>query len=191
MSKPETVRRIARTWQVRPKALPLIRRRCLNCSSARYRANGKFRVNANHKLLDVWLLALCTGCGKTIKLTVLERANVRTIDPKSLTRFHDNDITLAAKLLADPRLLRRNGVSLDWSGAWTLHMTNMEMPADDKIEIAVGFAQRIPIRLTVLLSAGLETSRSEVYRLIADGKLSLSRPLPAKPSIGFTFTIHC
>ena len=35
-----------------------------------YRTQGKFRVNANHKLLDVWLLALCAQCGETIKLSV-------------------------------------------------------------------------------------------------------------------------
>jgi len=52
---------------------PLIRRRCLSCRWAQCRAYGKFRVNANHKLLDVWLLALCVGCGETVKLTVLER----------------------------------------------------------------------------------------------------------------------
>ena len=84
MTTNSTVRRLATQWLVCPTGLPLIRRRCLSCRSALYRADGKFRVNANHKLLDVWLLALCVGCGETVKLTVLERANVRAIDPTTL-----------------------------------------------------------------------------------------------------------
>jgi hypothetical protein len=152
----ETVRRLATQWLVCPTGLPLIRRRCLRCTSAQYRAHGKFRVNANHKLLDVWLLALCVGCGQTVNLTVLERVHVRAIDPSTLTRFHDNDLELAAKLLADPGLLRRNGVTLDWDGAWIVQKTTGDGSDAKVIDISVRFIQRIPIRLTRLLAVGLE-----------------------------------
>ncbi|GAA0566540.1 DUF1062 domain-containing protein [Paractinoplanes ferrugineus] len=173
---------LSTTWLVCREGLPVIRRRCLNCSSDRYRPNGKFRINANHKLLDVWLLALCAGCGKTIKLTVLERVQVHTIDPPTLDRFHDNDLTLAAELLADPLLARRNSVTLDWADAWTLRRT-----AGDGPVVEVGFAERIPIRVTTLLAAGLNVSRTEVRRLIADGSLQSKRRLTGTVSADFTF----
>jgi hypothetical protein len=185
----ETVR-LATQWLVCPTGLPLIRRRCLSCTSAQYRAHGKFRVNANHKLLDVWLLALCAGCGETVKLTVLERVHVRTIDPSTLNRFHDNDFELAAKVLADPRVLRRNGVTLDWDGAWTLQQTTVDVSAAEVIDTSVRFVQRIPIRLTKLLSAGLNLSRSEVRRLVADGNLSSTHRLAGKSSGDFSFTLR-
>ncbi|MEV6301999.1 DUF1062 domain-containing protein [Actinoplanes sp. NPDC051861] len=173
-------------WLVYPAALPLIRRRCLRCPSALYRPNGKFRINANHKLLDVWLLALCTGCGETIKLTVLERANVRTINPATLTRFHDNDATLAATLLPDPGLLRRNNVALNWDGAWALRKETVA-GADTT---GVHFTERIPLRPTTLLAAGLEVSRSEVNRLVAGGFLQSSHRLTGRSSTDFTFTLR-
>jgi hypothetical protein len=184
------VRRLATQWLVCPTGLPLIRRRCLSCTSAQYRAHGKFRVNANHKLLDVWLLALCAGCGETVKLTVLERVHVRTIEPSTLTRFHDNDLELAAKLLADPRVLRRNGVTLDWDGAWTLRKTTADVSEAEVIDTSVRFVQRIPIRLTNLLSVGLDVSRSEVRRLVADGNLSSAHRLTGKSSGDFSFTLR-
>jgi hypothetical protein len=179
---------LAALWLVQSSELPIIRRRCLNCRSARYRANGKFRVNANHKLLDVWLLALCVGCGETIKLTVLERVNVRTIDPATLNRFHDNDISLAAQLLPDPGLLRRNGVALDWEGAWTLQKTRASAASAD--ETSVRFAERIPIRVTKLLSVGLEVSRAEVERLVANGNLLSKQSFAGKVSSDFSFTLR-
>ena len=190
VSNNELVRRSETQWLVSPTGLPLIRRRCLSCTSAQYRAHGKFRVNANHKLLDVWLLALCVGCGETIKLTVLERVNVRAIDPSALNRFHDNDPDLAAELLEDPGLLRRNGVSLDWDGAWTLKKTPAGLPAADVIHTSVRFLRRIPIRLTKLLAAGLGVSRSEVQRLIDNGNLTSAHRLTGKSSSDFTFTLR-
>jgi hypothetical protein len=190
MTNNQAVRRLATQWLVRPTGLPLIRRRCLRCTSAQYRAHGKFRVNANHKLLDVWLLALCVGCGETVKLTVLERVHVRAIDPSTLTRFHDNDLELAAKLLEEPGLLRRNGVTLDWDGAWTLQKTTVDVSEAKVIDISVRFVQRIPIRLTRLLSVGLDVSRSEVQRLVADGNLSSTHRLTGKSSSDFSFTLR-
>ncbi|GAB2604886.1 hypothetical protein Aab01nite_78670 [Paractinoplanes abujensis] len=175
-------------WLVCPTNLPLIRRRCLRCPSARYQPHGKFRINANHKLLDVWLLALCAGCGETIKLTVLERANVRTIDPPTLGRFHDNDVDLAAELLIDPGLQRRNNVTLDWTGAWTVHKSGDHAGPPAVVHTRVRFAQPIPLRVTTLLAAGLEVSRSEIQRRIADGTLSSPHRLTGRTSTDFSFT---
>lgn len=186
----EIARRLATQWLVYPTGLPLIRRRCLSCTSAQYRAHGKFRVNANRKLLDVWLLALCVGCGETIKLTVLERVHVRAIDPSTLNRFHDNDVELAAKLLGDPGLLRRNSVTLDWDGAWALQKPTVDVSEAEVIDTSVRFAQRIPIRLTTLLSVGLDVSRAEVQRLVADGALSSTHRLTGKSSGDFSFSLR-
>jgi len=38
------------------------------------------RTNANGRLLDVWMLVLCTGCGRTSKVPIHERAHVRDLD---------------------------------------------------------------------------------------------------------------
>ncbi|MFG2631195.1 DUF1062 domain-containing protein [Streptomyces sp. NPDC048473] len=99
---------MSKNWVVVPTCLPIVLRRCHRCASGRFRANGKFRVNANHKLLDAWLLALCTECGDTTKLTVLERMNVRSAQPELLNLLHDNDPGLAAELLQDPVVRRRD-----------------------------------------------------------------------------------
>lgn len=190
MTGNEHVRRLATQWLVCPTGLPLIRRRCPGCPSAQYRAHGKFRVNANHKLLDVWLLALCAGCGRTVKLTVLERTHVRAVDPSTLNRFHDNDPGLAAQLLQNPGLLRRNGVTVDWDGAWTLRRRTVDVSAAEVVDTSVRFLARIPIELTRLLSLGLNVSRSEVRRLVAEGSLASTHRLTGKSSGDFGFTLR-
>ena len=151
--------------------------------------NGKFRVNANHKLIDAWLLALCAACGETTKLTVLERTNVRSVRPELLDRMHDNDPGLAAELLQDPVLRRRNRIALDWDGAWRLDTGRSWQPDREKADVSVRFAARIPVRPVRLIAEGCGLSRAEVERLIVEGKLVSGVRLSGKLSGDFGFTL--
>ncbi|MFF8191612.1 DUF1062 domain-containing protein [Streptomyces bobili] len=179
------------TWVVAPTCLPVVLRRCHACASERFRANGKFRVNANHKLIDAWLLVLCTACGETAKLTVLERMNVRSVRPALLDRLHGNDLGLAAELLQDPALRRRNGIALDWTDAWRLDTGGSDHLDLDRevIDVAVRFAARIPVRPVRLIAEGCGLTRAEVERLIEEGNLVSAARLTGKLSGDFTFTL--
>ena len=178
-----------KNWVVVPTCLPLVRRRCHACASERFRASGKFRVNANHKLIDVWLLALCTACGETAKLTVLERMTVRSVRPELLDRLHDNAPGLTAELLQDPVVQHRNRIALDWDNAWRLDTGGSDHLDREVIDISVRFAARIPVRPVRLIAEGCGLSRAEVERLITEGKLVSAVRLSGKLSGDFTFTL--
>ncbi|MFK0173161.1 DUF1062 domain-containing protein [Streptomyces sp. NPDC090306] len=172
-----------------PTCLPLVRRRCHRCASGSFRPSGRFRVNANHKLLDVWLLLLCTSCGETVKLTVLERVHVRSTSPGLLDRLHDNDPSLTAELIQDPALLRRNRVALDWSGAWRLDTGGTDHLDREVVDVSVRFAARIPVRPVRLIAEGCGLSRAETDRLAAQGRLVSAVRLNARVAGDFTFTL--
>ncbi|MFF3469055.1 DUF1062 domain-containing protein [Streptomyces sp. NPDC001984] len=172
-----------------PTCLPSVLRRCHTCASERFRPNGKFRVNANHKLIDAWLLALCTACGETTKLTVLERTHVRSVRPELLDRLHANDPGLAAELLQDPVVQRRNRIALDWDNAWRLDTGGSDHLDREVIDISVRFAARIPVRPVRLIAEGCGLSRTEAERLIMEGKLVSAVRLTGKLSADFTFTL--
>ncbi|MDQ1023427.1 hypothetical protein QF035_001009 [Streptomyces umbrinus] len=179
-------------WVVMPTCLPLVLRRCHACASERFRANGKFRVNAHHKLIDAWLLALCTTCGETTKLTVLERMNVRSVRAELLDRLHDNDPGLAAELLQDPVVRRRNRIALDWDNAWRLDTggpDHLDREVSDVIDVSVRFTARIPVRPVRLIAEGFGLPRAEVGRLITEGNLVSAIRLSGKLSGDFTFTL--
>ncbi|MEW2418565.1 DUF1062 domain-containing protein [Streptomyces sp. NPDC046866] len=176
-------------WVVMPTCLPTVRRRCHACASERFRPNGKFRVNAHHKLLDAWILVLCTACGDTAKLTVLERVNVRSVRPGLLDRMHDNDPGLAAELLQDPVVQRRNRIALDWDGAWRLETGGSDPLDRDVIDVSVRFAARIPVRPVRLIAEGCGLPRAEVLRLVAEGRLVSAVRLNGKQSGDFTFML--
>ncbi|MEU3459544.1 DUF1062 domain-containing protein [Streptomyces sp. NPDC006733] len=178
-----------KTWAVMPTCLPLVLRRCPACASESFRASGKFRVNAHHKLLDAWLLVLCTICGDTAKLTILERTDVRSVRPELLNRLHDNDPALTAELLQDPALLRRNRVALDWGDAWRLDTGGADHLDRERVDILVRFRARIPVRPARLIAEGFGLSRAEVERLITEGNLVSAVRLSGKLSDDFTFTL--
>ncbi|MFD6682154.1 DUF1062 domain-containing protein [Micromonospora parva] len=180
-----------KSWAVVPTCLPIINRRCHGCASQRLRASGKFRVNANHKLIDTWLLALCTECGETAKLTVLERMTVRTIPSELLDRLHANDPGLTAELLQDPDVQHRNRFALDWTGAWRLDTGGSDhLDLDlDVIEVEVRNAARIPVRPARLIAEGSGLPRAEVDRLITEGKVVSAARLSSRLSGDFTFTL--
>ncbi|MEU0290393.1 DUF1062 domain-containing protein [Streptomyces sp. NPDC006147] len=177
------------TWVVIPTCLPLVRRRCHTCASGRFRASGKFRVNAHHKLIDVWLLLLCTGCGGTAKLSVLERVRVRSVRPEVLDRLHDNDLGLTAELLQDPGVLRRNRVTLDWAGAWRLDTGGSGHLDEEVADVSVRFAARVPVRPVRLVADGFGLTRGEAERLAAEGKLVSAVRLGSRLRGDFTFTL--
>jgi hypothetical protein len=166
-----------------PARLPLIRHRCRDCASERFRTSGKFRVNAHHKLLDAWLLALCAGCGTTAKFPVLERVAVRSVDPGLLDRLHGNDPGLAAELL----LKHRRRIPLDWDGAWRLDRGTPD--EGDVLDVTVRFAAPIPLRPVRLIAGGLGLPRAEVERLLDEGRLVSAIRLNGRTSADFTFTL--
>lgn len=180
-SQPHTVL----PWIVRRTRLPLLSLRCVDCrSESATTGEGRFRVNANGKLLDVWLLVRCVSCNRTSKLTVHERASVRSFDPALLDGYHANDPELVAATLLDPLLARRNRYALDWQGAW--HLDTPPAPLDEAwpLQVEVDFEDPVPVRPERLIAQGLRLSRNEVLRRVKCG-ISLRRPTSA----GFTFVV--
>ena len=177
------------TWVVVPTCLPTIVRRCHVCSSDRFSVDGAFRVNAHHKILDVWALALCTTCGETVKLTVRERVSVRSVPPDLLDRFHFNDVDLASTLLQDPAVQRRNRITLDWGENWRLDTGGWDHLDQEAVDVSVRFAARIPVRPVRLIAEGFGLTRGAVERLLADGSLVSAHRLTGRVAGDFMFTL--
>ena len=165
-------------WAVRQCALPAVVRPCPDCSGTRHRPSGKFRVNANGKQLDVWLLLLCEGCDRTSKVPVHERVHVQSLDPARLVGYENNDPAMVREWVMKQR-------RLDWAGTWELVADIVDRPC----AVVVGFELPVPVRVERLLVLGLGLSRSEVRRMVADGCIELPLAPDAKARQGFEFTV--
>ena len=180
-SQPHTVL----PWVVRRTRLPLLSLRCVDCRSESATAGaGRFRVNANGKLLDVWLLVRCVSCDRTSKLTVRERAPVGSLDPAELHGYHLNDPELVAATLLDPLFARRNHCTLDWTEAWQLDAPPAWPAGAWPVQVRVVFADPVPVRPERLIAQGLGISRNKVLR-----RVKCDVPLRRPMSTEFTFTV--
>lgn len=174
-------------WVVRRTRLPLLSLRCVdvNCGSeSATTGDGRFRVNANGKLQDVWLLVHCVDCGRTTKLTLHERTPVGSFAPGVLEGYRANDPGLVASWLVDPQFARRNRFTLDWRGAWQMDTPPVTLDNPWPVKIEVIFEDPVPVRPDWLIAHGLGLSRNEVLR-----RIKCAIPMRRPTSAGFTFTL--
>ena len=177
-------------WVVRERGLPAIVKACVSCRSTRHHPTGKFRVNANGKLLDVWMLIRCERCGRTSKIPVHERISVQALHRERLLMFQDNDPAMVRDLVMDPALACQTAYQLDWSGTWALEtsMPSGEFMREDPapLRVMIRFELPVPVRVEKLLTTGLGLSRSVVRGMVDSGRIRLPMSIDAKARDDFT-----
>jgi hypothetical protein len=180
-------------WVVRELGLPAIVKTCVSCRSTRHHPTGKFRVNANGMLLDVWMLVCCQLCGRTSKIPVHERIHVRALKHERLLMFEHNAPAMVRRLAMDAGLAGRSGYQLDWTGTWELETDvpfyELDRERPEPLEIVVRFELPAPIRVGKLLTAGFGRSRSAVRGMVDSGRIHLPMAVDARAREDFTFFV--
>ncbi|WP_296740609.1 DUF1062 domain-containing protein [Mesorhizobium sp.] len=94
-------------WTIAPAIAPRPLINCNRCGGIRpYRCSDKFRVNANGKRIDAWLIYRCVACDNSWNFTILERRNRRDIEPVLLAALESNEPALARRFAFDAAALR-------------------------------------------------------------------------------------
>jgi hypothetical protein len=180
-------------WVIRELGLPAIVKACVTCRSTRHHPTGKFRVNANGKVLDVWMLINCELCERTSKIPVHERINVRALANERLVMFEKNDPAMARHLAMGASLASRAGYRLDWSGTWDLEtdMPFYELERADPapLEVFIRFEFPAPIRVEKLLMAGFGLSRSAARGMVDSGRIRLPMAVDARACEDFALLV--
>ena len=180
-------------WVIRELGLPAIVKACVSCRSTRHHPTGKFRVNANGKLLDVWMLISCELCGRTSKIPIHERICVQALKSEPLLMFENNDPAMVRDLAMDGALAGKAAYQLDWSGIWELEtdMPSCELEREDPapLEVVIRFELPAPIRVEKLLTAGFGLSRSAVRGMVDSGRIRLPVAIDAKAREDFTLFV--
>ncbi len=158
-------------WAVRPKNIPHLKKRCPKCGALAYENSGCFRVNANGRRLDIWLIYRCAACKATWNLTVMERVDPKAVDKALYERFLANDASLAMRYGLDIAFLKRNGAEFDRDSL--LLAVEGETPAPGE-ESLVTLVPEMPLDIPVgrLLAQGLGVSQSAVKRMLDAGVIT-------------------
>lgn len=162
-------------WTVTPLVAPQPHLNCNRCGTTRpYRSSDKFRLNANGKRLDAWLVYRCTACDNSWNFSIFERRLRRDIPPDLLTALESNDPALARRHAFDTMALRRAARAVEEFPGLEVCKEAVEPRPRPAGELLIQIALEAPVglRLDRLLAGELGVSRSRLERWADRGLLS-------------------
>lgn len=169
-------------WTVTPKGAPQPLIDCNRCGCRKpFQSSGKFRLNAHRKRLDAWLIYKCTSCQSTWNCPVLERKNIREINPATMQALQCNSKLLARELAFDGVRLRRHTDTVEECNDADVCKEIVSGSAKPclGLEILLVMPFHIPLRTDRLLARELRLSRTQLRNLEKNGYLYVKQPVNA------------
>ncbi len=181
-------------WAITPATAPQPLINCNRCGGVKaYRCSGKFRVNANGKRIDVWLIYRCVDCDNSWNFGIFERCNRRDIEPALLQALESNDVGLARRHAFDIVALRNKVGRVEEFADVAVCKAVLGGTRESAavLELQLGLEIPTSLRLDRLLANELGISRSrlqalEERRLLVidpDGAKALRKPTRARTTI--------
>ena len=156
-------------WEVQYQTLPPVLKHCKKCGrKMEFISSGQFRVNAQRKYLDIWLIYKCSKCNATWNAAIYSRISPQSLNPELLDRFYKNDGTLAEQYAMDSGFLQENGVEVKMPA---YSVVGDVFPPDETMEIEIKSNYYFPIKISSLVRTKLHLSQKEYTQLITDGKI--------------------
>ncbi len=170
-------------WTVKPLNTPRPRLFCSGCGkSESFNSSGRFRLNANGKRLDAWLLYRCITCATTWKRPLVERRNLQTLDPAFLQALQSNDPLLAESVAFDLAGLQAFTGQIEVCSETLVRKTplNGRISGCARLEIQFAIPCSTALRTDRLLARELGLSRGRIEKLERQGRLIVAGPARKK-----------
>ncbi len=150
------------TWRVRVTRPPALLKRCPRCDETRaFVSSDKFRINAQGRRLDVWLIYKCERCDHTFKREVLARVSPESIPPPLYAAYLANDRQTAL----DAALAPYEGRMAPFDDFV------VEVNRTDTNRARLFVPAQVSVRLDRVLARALGWSRREVVESLAAGRV--------------------
>jgi hypothetical protein len=94
---------------------PLLKKKCNHCDSDRFQCSDKFRLNAQKKNIDVWLIYRCVKCNNRYNMTLFSRIRTESVSKDIFNRLSENDLDLAWEYAFSFETRRKNNAEADLS----------------------------------------------------------------------------
>lgn len=151
---------------------PAAVRPCGTCGAdAKFASTGLFRVNAQKKLVDVWLVYRCVTCGSVWNSAVISRGSAKAVSKGRLEQFLANDPDLALACALDASLLRRNGAR---RAPVEFVVEGERFDGQDSCRVDITCEGALGLTVAQVMRRKLEVSRRELEQLVEAGRVSLA-----------------
>lgn len=156
-------------WDVQYLSVLPIYRYCKKCREKReFICSGQFRINAQRKSLDIWLIYKCSCCDTTWNATLYSRISPQSLRPEVLDAFHKNDETLVEQFAMDFDLLQKNGVE---TGRPLYTVIGEDFQLNETITLEIRSKYFSNMKVSSIVREKLHLSQKDYSRLINDGRI--------------------
>lgn len=156
-------------WRIQYCTPPTVLRYCKNCGKkSEYICSGEFRINAQQKNLDIWLIYKCARCNRTWNDTIYSRVSPQQIGATLLEQFSANDEHLAVQYAMDISLLQRNGAEVKMPA---YQIIGEDVSLDKEVCIKIQSQYVLPLKISSILRAKLGISQREFDTLLSNNRI--------------------
>lgn len=158
-------------WEIKYHSYPPAFKYCPKCGrKTEFLCSGQFRINAQRRSLDIWLIYKCSVCNTTWNAAVYSRISPQSLNAAQLERFHGNDSDLAAEYAMDIDFLHRNGAETGLAG-YSIVGDSFCLDDTDMVKLKIKTEYFSPLKVSALMREKLHLSKRAYLQLIADGKM--------------------
>ncbi len=157
-------------WVIKPQTSPIIIRNCSKCGpGSKFVCGGNFRINANGKNIDVWLIYKCNNCSTTWNMEIVSRVKPQQIGPSLYQSFAKNDFEVAMQYAFNQNVMNRNKAVVSYEDvSYLVEKSSLDDP-NYALEIVSQYD--FGLRLDKLLGDELGLSRTKIKELFEKGRI--------------------
>ncbi len=164
--------RIEFIWEVRAKNTPLFKRKCNRCDDNSFYCSEKFRINAQKKKINIWLIYKCVKCDSTYNMTILHRTKPDLINQDLFNKFSKNNLELAWKYAFSQEIARKNNVKFDYGNVeYDIDYGNISIGDilnfdSEMVSIKIKYPFDFKLKLSSVIRRCLNLSANQLNELI-------------------------
>lgn len=177
-------------WEIKAKNTPILKKKCNHCDSDRFHCSDKFRLNAQKKNIDIWLIYRCVKCNNRYNMTIFSRIRTESISKDIFNRFSENDTDLAWEYAFSQETRRKNNVEADLESVEyeilyeEILEEQMKSSEDEIFSFKVHSPFNFNLRISTVVRRCLHLSSGKLNQLIEiNGIFVQGKPLQKKNKI--------
>ena len=174
-------------WDVKAKNTPLLKKKCSHCNSNRFQCSDKFRLNAQKKNIDIWLIYRCVQCNNTYNMTLFSRIRTESISRDLFNKLSENNTEIAWQYAFSQDMIRKNnaeadGESVEYEILYDELLIEDLMKSDnDRISFQIRCSFDFSLRVSTVIRTCLGLSSSQLNLLLDTGAVCCNeKPLQKK-----------
>lgn len=161
-----------------PTSVPPAVKSCRKCACNLFYCSEKFRINANKKELDIWLIFKCVNCDATYNVSILERVNRKSVCKNIYDKFSNNDRILVLTYAFDSKILHRNNIILEYSFfeftiLEEITFADILNSNNEFVELKIRSEFELKLRLSIFIKKFMGISSQKCRQLVESGAIAI------------------